>query len=327
MRHRLPRVAHARPAALAALAAVALGGCGEITNTITAPAGTANRITVVLAGPRSALYAGLYEAERRGLFAQSDLSVRVITPAAGADPLTMVHDRQALIGFSSEPNVLLHRNLDEPLVSVAAVLHAPLPTVRITLPRRGPSGGAPLPTTGRTTTTRTATTIGTTTGRTRTARHGTTATTPATTTTTLADPAATRWPAELQRLLSGPGHPTYDGLVVVVRKETIVDQAPLIRRFVQTLARGYRAVRADPRRAISDLITAVPSLAPKRALEASILRAALPLVFPAGLRVWGYQRPTQWNAFGTWLTRHQLLANPNASPDASTNELLPGQGV
>lgn len=324
MRHR-PRAAPVRPAALAVLVALALGGCGEITNTITAPAGTANRITVVLAGPRNALYAGLYEAQRRGLFAQSDLQVRVITPAAGADPLTMVHDRRALIGFSSEPNVLLHRNLDEPLVSVGAVLHAPLPTVRVALPRRGPSGGAPLGATG-TTTTRTATT---TTGRHRTRHHGatTTTTTPAATTTTLTDPAATRWPAELQRLLSTPGYPTYDGLVVVVRKETIVNQAPLIRRFVQALARGYRAVRADPRRAIRDLITAVPSLAPQRTLEVSILRAALPLMFPAGLKVWGYQSATEWNAFGTWLNRHQLLANPNASPDASTNELLPGQGV
>ena len=42
------------------------------------------------------------------------------------------------------------------------------------------------------------------------------------------------------------GVPTYDQLVVVVRKGTIVDHAPLIRRFVQAVARGYEAARANP---------------------------------------------------------------------------------
>ncbi|HET9125213.1 MAG TPA: ABC transporter substrate-binding protein [Solirubrobacteraceae bacterium] len=324
MTHRRPRVAHARQAALAGLAALAIGGCGEITNTITAPPGTADRITVVLAGAPNAFDAGLYEAQRLGLFAQSDLQVRILTRGGGADPLTLVHDRRALIGLASEPNVLLHRNLDEPLVSVAAILHSPLATIRIPVPKPGPSGGAPLGTTTRPATT-------TTTGRPRRGRHrvttARTTTTRAPTTTTLTDPVSTRWPAQLQRLLNRPGHPTYDGLVVVVRQETIVEQAPLIRRFVQALARGYRAVRADPRRAIRDLISANPALAPERALESAALRAALPRIFPPGLPVWGYQDATRWNAFGSWLTLHHLLANPNAIADASTNELLAGQGV
>ena len=53
----------------------------------------------------------------------------------------------------------------------------------------------------------------------------------------------------------------------------------------------------------------------------------MPYFFPAGLKVWGWQRQAQWNAFGTWLTQHHLLSNPNAISDASTNELLQGQGV
>lgn len=131
----------------------------------------------------------------------------------------------------------------------------------------------------------------------------------------------------MQHLLSTPGYPTYNGLVVVVNKGTIVYNAQLVRRFVQALARGYRAARANPAQAIDALITAVPSLAPQRALEAATLRAALPAFFPPGLKVWGFEKESQWNSFGSWLSRHQLLSNPNAITDASTNELLPGQGV
>ena len=61
--------------------------------------------------------------------------------------------------------------------------------------------------------------------------------------------------------------------------------------------------------------------------QANTLQAALPYFFPTGGKVWGWQREAQWNSFGSWLTQHQLLSNPNAITDASTNELLPGQGV
>ena len=52
--------------------------------------------------------------------------------------------------------------------------------------------------------------------------------------------------------------------MIVVRKGSIVNDAPLIRRFVQAVARGYRAARATPTQAITNLIAAVPSLAPSR---------------------------------------------------------------
>ncbi|MGH2842328.1 MAG: ABC transporter substrate-binding protein, partial [Solirubrobacteraceae bacterium] len=283
-------------------------------------------------------YVGLYEAQALGLFKQTDLNVRVLVPAAGEDPVTMVHDDQVLAAISSEPNVLLHRNLDQPVVAVAAIVHAPLQTITIPLPAAGPSGGAGVGTGTRTTTSttpaRTATTRSKRTKRRRRPTHRATRTTTTATstrttptTTTVSEPDATTWSGTMQRLLSTPGYPTYNGLVVVVRKDSIVNDAPLVRRFVQALARGYRAARANPSQAITNLITAVPSLAPQKALETATLRAALPYFFPPGLKVWGFERESEWNSFGTWLSRHQLLSNGNAITDASTNELLPGQGV
>lgn len=317
---------------MAALAAVALAGCGEIKNTITPQPRTANNVTVALAGQPNAFYIGLYEAEALGYFKQSDMNVHLVVPAAGQDPVTMVHDGQALVGISSMPNVLLHRNEDQPVVGVAALVHAPLSVITIPVPKAGSSGGAPVTTTATTTTTPTRTTrrtkrktTRTTTSTTTTAPSTTTTTTP--TTTTATEPDAALWPAQLQQLLSKPGAPTYDGLVLVVRKGSIVQHAPLLRRFVQAVARGYRAARANPSQAVTNLTNAVPSLAPEQPLELATVNAAMPYFFPAGLKVWGWQRQAQWNSFGTWLTQNHLLSNPNAISDASTNELLQGQGV
>lgn len=328
MKSRRPR-AHLRRAAIAATAALALAGCGEVKNTIRPAPYSANRLKVVLAGPPNAFYAGIYEAQARGLFRQTDLDVQLITPTAGEDPVTMVHDGQVAVAISSEPEVLLHRNDDQPVVGVAAIVQAPLQSIAIPVPKGGPSGGAGIGTATTTTATRTTTRTKRRrrTHRTTTTSTSTTPTTTTPTTTTVADPSATTWPAQMQQLLSTAGYPTYDGLVVVVNKGTIVNDAPLIRRFVQAVARGYREARSDPARAISDLITAVPSLAPQRALERSTLRAAMPYLFPSATNVWGFMRATQWNRFGSWMSHHHLLANPNAITDASTNELLPGQGV
>jgi ABC-type nitrate/sulfonate/bicarbonate transport system substrate-binding protein len=299
-------------AAAVALAGVVLAGCGEVKNTITPQQGTANQLTVVLAGPPNAFYAGIYNAQALGYFAQADLDVHIVTPGAGQDPVSMVHGGQALVGIASEPSVLLHRNEDEPVVAVGAIVHAPLPTITIPVPKPGSSGGK---------------SVTTTTTNTRTRTKTTTATTTTPTTTTVSAPDATLWPAALQQLLSQPGAPTYDGLVLVVRKGTIVDHAGLVRRFVQALARGYRAARGDPRQAINKLVAAVPALSSTRAQELDTLKAALPDMFPAGATVWGWQREAEWNTFGTWMTTHHLLNNPNAISDASSNELLQGQGV
>lgn len=314
MNLRFPRAPRARATALAAaLAATTLAGCGEVTNTIAPPAGSANEINVVLAGPPNAFYAGIYEADALGYFRQTDINVNLVVPGAGQDPVTMVHSGQALIGIASEVDVLLHRNVDEPVVGVATILHGPLSGIPIRVPRPGPSGGAAVTTTRTKTKTRSR------------ARTTTTAARP--TTTTFAEPDTPLWPAALQQLLSKPGFPSYDGLVVVVRKGTIVGNAGLVRRFVQALARGYSAAGAHPGQAIANLIAAVPSLAPSRPLQLATLKAALPSFFPPTGKVWGWLRQSQWNAFGEWLNSNHLLSNPNAITDATTNELLPGQGV
>jgi putative hydroxymethylpyrimidine transport system substrate-binding protein len=123
------------------------------------------------------------------------------------------------------------------------------------------------------------------------------------------------------------GVPTYDELVLVARTSELSSHIERIRRFVQALARGYESVRRDPSGAVDDLIKANPSLS--RKLQLASVHATLSAYFPGGTnagRPWGWQDPMQWAAYGQWMLSQHLLTTPNAFVDASTNELLAGQG-
>jgi putative hydroxymethylpyrimidine transport system substrate-binding protein len=122
------------------------------------------------------------------------------------------------------------------------------------------------------------------------------------------------------------GVPTYDELVLVVRKSTLEADSNKIRRFVQALARGYESVRRDPQAAVHNLVQASSGLDPK--LQLASVRATLPVFFPADPKhPWGWQDPAQWNAYGQWMLGQHLISNPNAVTAASTNEVLAGQGI
>ena len=122
------------------------------------------------------------------------------------------------------------------------------------------------------------------------------------------------------------GVPTYDELVLVVRKSTLVQHPDEVRRVVQSLARGYQSVRRSPTAGVASLVRANPGLDSK--LQLASVRATLTSFFPsASNRPWGWQDPAQWNAYGQWMLSHHLISNPAAVVGASTNEALAGQGV
>jgi hypothetical protein len=57
------------------------------------------------------------------------------------------------------------------------------------------------------------------------------------------------------------------------------------------------------------------------------VRATLPAYFsPDRALPWGWQDQKQWTAFGRWMLAHHLISDPAAIVDASTNQLLAGQG-
>jgi putative hydroxymethylpyrimidine transport system substrate-binding protein len=121
------------------------------------------------------------------------------------------------------------------------------------------------------------------------------------------------------------GVPDYDELVLVARENEIANRTNVLRRFVQALGRGYQSVRADPTAGVNSLLSANPSLS--RKLQTASVTATLSAYFPAGSgHPWGWMNSRQWTLYGQWMLAHHLISDPASIVDASTNELLAGQG-
>ena len=62
-------------------------------------------------------------------------------------------------------------------------------------------------------------------------------------------------------------------------------------------------------------------------LERAVLRDTQPIAAPADANLpFGYQYPSDWQAFGVWMREHGLLTGSQNTGDAITDEFLPGQG-
>jgi putative hydroxymethylpyrimidine transport system substrate-binding protein len=334
-----------RTAALAvpALAALAIAGCGEIKNTIKPPPGTANQLDVELDYFPNADHVGIYEAQKLGYFRQADLDVHLMAPTDAATPLNLLWAGKVQVAISYEPQVLLARQAGEALVSVGAIVQRPLTSI-VSVGSQHITSVADLR--GKT--------VGTAgipyqndflktalayahvpRSSVRVVNVGESLV-PAMLSGRVNATLGAYWNYEAIQLrqlgkhpnaipINDAGVPTYDELVFVVRKETIVNHAPLIRRFLQAVARGYRAARANPVKATRNLVAANPGLDYK--LQLASVRATMSSFFPSRGHPWGWQSSKQWNAFGIWMMRQGLVKNPNAIIDASTDELLQGQGV
>jgi putative hydroxymethylpyrimidine transport system substrate-binding protein len=336
---------HRRPLTLLALVAAAIGlaGCGELHARLTPAKGTVQPFTLMLDFYPNADHVGLYEALANGYFRQAALDVHVEVPSNPAEPLALLAAGKVDAAISYEPEVMLARNRGVPLVSVAAIVQRPLTSIislgsqHITSPEqlRGKTiGTAGIPYQNAYLKTILAK-AHVPRSSVRTVNVGFNLV-PAMLSGRVNATLGGYWNYEAIELrldhrhpdvipVNDAGVPTYDELVLVVRKGTIVDQTSLIRRFVQALGRGYEAVRANPVAAVRTLVRANPSLSYR--LQLASVRATLPYYFPGGGRPWGWQSASQWNAFGEWMLRNHLISNPLAVIDASTNELLAGQGV
>ena len=109
-------------------------------------------------------------------------------------------------------------------------------------------------------------------------------------------------------------------------RSDLADRGGRVRRFMRALAAGYAAARANPERAVTQLVRANPGL--QRKVQLASVRATLPVFFPADRdRPFGYQDRRAWDAYGRWMHDNELVRNPPKASRAATNEFLPGQGI
>jgi putative hydroxymethylpyrimidine transport system substrate-binding protein len=329
-------------AGLAALA-LALSACGEKKESVTS-SGAAQSMTVTLDWFPNADHVGLYQAIANGDFEKAGLDVHIQVPSDPALPLKLLEAGKTDVAISYEPEVMLARNKGEALVSIAAIVQEPLTSIvsigskhiRNAADLRGRRvGDAGIPYQHAFLTT-ILSRAHVPTGSVKEINVGANLV-PAMLSGRVGATLGSYWNYEaiqLQRMHKHPkvirmgqvGIPPYDELVVVARKSTIVDHPDELRRFVQALARGYEAVRSDPQAAVSNLVKANPGLDAK--FQLASVKATLPAFFPSDAsKPWGWQSSSQWNAFGQWMLDQHLISIPNAVADASTNELLAGQGL
>jgi len=327
---------------LAALT-LALSACGEKKESVTS-SGATQSMTLMLDWFPNADHVGIYQALADGDFEKTGLDVHIQVPSDPALPLKLLEAGKTDVAISYEPEVMLARDKGEPLVSVAAIVQEPLTSI-VSLGSKHIStaadlrgkrvGDAGIPYQHAYLTTilsHAHVPI----GSVKETNVGSDLV-PAMLSGRVDATLGAYWNYEaiqLQRMHKHPkvirmdqvGVPTYDELVVVARKSTIVNHPDEIRRFVQALGRGYAAVRRDPQTAVDNLVKANPGL--DSAFQLASVKATLPAFFPSdSSKPWGWQSASQWNAYGQWMLDQHLISNPNAVADASTNELLAGQGL
>jgi putative hydroxymethylpyrimidine transport system substrate-binding protein len=324
------------------LVTLGLSACGEKKDVSSVPTGSAQPVTLMLDWVPNADHVGIYQGLAEGDFAKAAIDLHVQVPSDPATPLQLVAAGKVDAAISYEPEVMLARNRGLPLVSVAALVQKPL-TSLISLASKHVSSAASL--------------RGKTVGdagisyqhaylQTILAHAGVSPSrvkevnvganlVPAMLSGRVDATLGGYWNYEAIQLqqrgkranvlrVNQLGVPSYDELVLVVTRKLISTKPDLVRRLIQAVARGYESARRDPQAAVQSLIRANPGL--DQRLQLASTKETLPLFFPAAGKPWGFQDAAQWNAYGQWMLSNHLIHDPNAILNASTNELLAGQG-
>lgn len=330
-----------KPLAIAAVtAAAALTACGAKQDVVTSP--TQRTVRIVLDHPANADHVGLYTAQSNGEFDKVGLKVELIAPSTPSEPLKLLQSGAADLAISYEPELLIERDKGAAILAVGALAQRPLTSLisvddKVVDPRKlegakiGTSGLAyedafldqMLSASGVDTTSIKQLDVG---------FNLTRAMTSGRVDATLGafwniEGVELRLAKQRPRIMpvDRAGIPPYDELVLVARNQTVSRNGAMIRRFVGALKRGTEAAKADPAAAVATLREAAPKLS-KRDATATV-RATLPLLFPAARKPFGWQEPSQWQTFGDWMKRNELLATAVDSAQAFTNEFLPGEGL
>jgi putative hydroxymethylpyrimidine transport system substrate-binding protein len=326
----------------AALITLAVAGCGAQKDVLTPAPGSAQRVTLMLDWFPNADHVGLYQALAEGDFKRADLNVNVQVPSDPASPLELLAAGKVDFAISYEPELMLARDQNQPLVSVAAIVQKPLTSIvsigskhiRTPAQLRGKHVGDAGIAYQRAYLTTILARAGVPESSVTEVNVGSNLV-PAMLSGRVDATLGAYWNVEaieLARLHKHPnviqmdqvGVPTYNELVLVVRNSELTSHIDVVRRFVQALARGYQSARRDPVAAVGNLARASPGT--DKALTLAEVEATMPAFFPPAGKPWGYQNQTDWNLYGQWMLSHHLVHDPNAVIDASTNEVLAGQG-
>jgi putative hydroxymethylpyrimidine transport system substrate-binding protein len=322
------------------VAALVLAACGERKEPAAAPG--RQHLALLLDWLPNADHAPIYAAQATGAFQKAGLDVRIQTPSDATSPLKLLAARRVDLAITYEPELLLARDKGQDLVGVGALVQRPLSSLislkgKVKEPKD--LAGKRVGVTGLPSDAAALQAIldkaGVARNRVKTVEVGFNLV-PALLSHKVDAILGAYWNVEavqLQRQHKDPtvipidqaGVPTYDELVFAARRDYVGEQGEIVRRFMQALARGAEAMRANPEVAVDALVAANKDL--DRATQLAMVRKTLPAFFPAADRPFGWMEPAQWTAYGDWMYQGKLLQNPTNAARALTNEFLPGQGL
>jgi putative hydroxymethylpyrimidine transport system substrate-binding protein len=322
------------------LAAVVLAACGERTEPTGAPA--PQRLTVLLDWLPNADHAPIYAAQASGAFRRAGLDVRIQTPSDATSPLKLLAAGRVDLAITYEPELLLSRDKGQKIVGVGALVQRPLSSLislkgKVKTPRD--LAGTTVGVTGLPSDEAALSAILATAGvdrkRVKSVDVGFNLV-PSLLSKKVDAVLGAYWnieAVELAREHKDPtviridevGVPTYQELVFAARQDYVGEQGEVVRRFMQALARGAEAMRADPNVAVDALVGANKDL--DRETQLAMIRKTLPVFFPDAGKPFGWMDPTEWARYGHWMQDNELVSNPPDAQRALTNEFLPGQGI
>ena len=327
----------------AALLGVALAGCAEKSES-GGGSGKIERFNVILDYFPNADHAGLYAAQAAGDYERAGLDVELKPPPDPSAPLKLLQSGQADVVISYEPELLLARDKDADLVGVGALVQKPLTTL-MTLSgsingpedlrgKRVGTSGIPYQSAYLKTILKNAgvdpeevkeTSVGFN-------------LVPAMLSREVDATLGAFWNYEgtdLRRRGRKPtifrmerlGVPTYNELIFVARRKDLDEEfASKLRRFLRATAKGHERLRANPEVGVDALLKVDPGL--ERGLQTDVVSETLPVFFPEDRdQPFGWQEPSEWNAYGEWMYDQELLKQPPKAAEALTNEFLPGEGL
>jgi putative hydroxymethylpyrimidine transport system substrate-binding protein len=319
-----------------------LAACGSKSDD-SSRAPRAQRLSLLLDFQPNPDHVGIYAAQARGDFKRAGLDVSIRTPGDAATPLTLLQTGKTDLAISYEPELLLARDKGARLVAIAALAQSPLTSV---MSVAGAHVSSVRDLDGKT--------VGTAGIAYQSAYLKTILANASVDASKVKEvnvgfdlvramiskkvdaTLGAYWNVEGVQLaqqhkapkiirVEQAGVPTYNELVIVARETWLQKHGALVRRFIQALQAGTRAVEADPASGVDALVAATPGLDRKFA-EASV-KATLPVLVPASdSKPFGWMEPTEWQSFSQWMLQNKLVSRLPTDA-ALTNEFLPGQGA
>jgi putative hydroxymethylpyrimidine transport system substrate-binding protein len=335
-----------RPAAalaLALFAALAVSACGEKKD-VTTTRGGLQRVNLVLDYLPNADHAPIYAAQASGAFKKAGLDVRITTPSDPAAPMKLLTAGKADIAISYEPELLLARDKGAHVAGIGALVQKPLTSIislggKVKTPKD--LKGAKVGTAGIPYQSAYLKTIAKEAGVDPSSIHEINVgfnLVPSMLSKKVDATLGAFWNYEgvqLEREHKDPtiirvdqaGVPTYQELVFVADNDRLQEKGvgEVMRRFLQAVSVGAKAVKADPNVGADALVKADPDL--DRGLQLAAIKAMLPVFFPANETFpFGYMNADEWRAYGQWMLDNGLVKTL-PTPTSITNEFLPGRGI